>query len=168
MVLSEEERDLLDTGPRRGLRTNGRGGGGNGGRRRTDRVDARSSAPAADRRRHRRRTRPDRGNPRVLGTVDPDEVPQVAVPAVDGKSAAEARTILETSGFKVKRLGESSLDIDAGKVTRTAPGAGIKADDGSEVTCTSRPDRNGYRSRPARQDSGRGRKGPGPAPDSPT
>ncbi len=135
MVLSEEERDLLDTGPRRGLRTNGRGGGGNGGG-----GDEQIGST------------PDRRRPLLIGGAiaavlvliaailvfwapwTPDEVPQVAVPAVDGKSAAEARTILETSGFKVKRLGESSLDIDAGKVTRTAPGAGIKADDGSEVT----------------------------------
>ena len=136
MVLSAEERDLLDTGPRRSLRTNGRGGGeerGGTGEVETD----------------------EPGNRRrpllILGAIaavlvlvagilvfwapwDSDEAPQVAVPAVDGKSAAEARTILETAGFKVKRLGEASLDVDAGKVTRTAPGPGVKADDGSEVT----------------------------------
>ncbi|MBD0024246.1 Stk1 family PASTA domain-containing Ser/Thr kinase [Gordonia pseudamarae] len=136
MLLSEEERtDLLDTGPRRGLRTTGRGGAdrGTGG---VEQVDE----------------SPDRRRPLlVLGALaavlvlvagilvfwapwSSDEVPQVAVPAVDGRSADEARSLLETAGFKVKRLGEASLDVAAGKVTRTAPGPGIKADDGSEVT----------------------------------
>ncbi|MGC4934487.1 Stk1 family PASTA domain-containing Ser/Thr kinase [Gordonia sp. DT30] len=59
---------------------------------------------------------------------------KVAVPAVSGLSAADARTALERAGFGVKQLEESSETVEAGKATRSAPGENVPTADGSTVT----------------------------------
>ncbi|UZF56459.1 Stk1 family PASTA domain-containing Ser/Thr kinase [Gordonia polyisoprenivorans] len=59
---------------------------------------------------------------------------KVAVPAVAGLSAADARSTLEKAGFEVKQLDESSETVDAGKATRSAPGENVPTPEGSTVT----------------------------------
>lgn len=135
MLLTDEDRtEFIDTGPRRGLR------------------DLASSGPIGA----HRAVDDDAGPPRrrspkliaaaVLGVLvllgallvfwspwsgAPD---QVAVPAVAGQSAGEARSALEKAGFQVKQLDEPSLDVAVGDATRTTPGEKVLADENSEVS----------------------------------
>ncbi|MET0735865.1 MAG: Stk1 family PASTA domain-containing Ser/Thr kinase [Microbacterium sp.] len=52
----------------------------------------------------------------------------VAVPSVAGKSFADAKAILEAETLVAVERGESSLDVPAGQVIRTDPGAGDRVD----------------------------------------
>lgn len=58
---------------------------------------------------------------------------QVTMPDLEGQSQSAATKQLEALGLTVKVVKEYNSDIAAGKVTRTVPDAGEKADKGSEV-----------------------------------
>ncbi|MFZ2511046.1 MAG: Stk1 family PASTA domain-containing Ser/Thr kinase [Gordonia sp. (in: high G+C Gram-positive bacteria)] len=58
----------------------------------------------------------------------------VAIPMVTGLTADAAKDNLEQTGFQVKEIAESSLDVAVGLATRTAPGNGVPTSKGSEVT----------------------------------
>lgn len=58
---------------------------------------------------------------------------RVAVPNVTGKTAVQARTMLENAQFKVNTQREYSDTVAAGKATRTNPKAGQKAKKNSQV-----------------------------------
>ena len=60
--------------------------------------------------------------------------PQETVPDVIGDSSKTAKKALKEAGFKVKSQSEFSETVPEGSVIRTIPGAGEKADQGSEVT----------------------------------
>jgi serine/threonine-protein kinase len=60
--------------------------------------------------------------------------PQVAVPDVSAKSAAEAANILGQSGFKTQTKDESSDTVANGTVIRTEPAAGATARKGDTIT----------------------------------
>jgi serine/threonine-protein kinase len=55
-------------------------------------------------------------------------------PDVTGKDSADAANELGQAGFKTKTTQESSPTVESGKVVRTDPPAGSKAEDGSTVT----------------------------------
>jgi beta-lactam-binding protein with PASTA domain/predicted Ser/Thr protein kinase len=59
---------------------------------------------------------------------------QTVVPDVVGDSSKDAKKALKEAGFKVKTQQEFSESVPQGSVIRTIPGAGEKADQGSEVT----------------------------------
>jgi beta-lactam-binding protein with PASTA domain/tRNA A-37 threonylcarbamoyl transferase component Bud32 len=59
---------------------------------------------------------------------------QKSVPDVSGKDAADAANELGQAGFKTKTTQESSSTVESGKVIRTDPVAGSKAEEGSTVT----------------------------------
>jgi serine/threonine-protein kinase len=60
--------------------------------------------------------------------------PQKVVPDVIGDSEKDAKKALKEEGFKVKASKEFSETVPEGSVIRTIPGAGEKADAGTEVT----------------------------------
>ncbi|MFT4128002.1 MAG: Stk1 family PASTA domain-containing Ser/Thr kinase [Gordonia sp. (in: high G+C Gram-positive bacteria)] len=59
---------------------------------------------------------------------------KVAVPAVNGLSAAAAQATLKRAGFVVRQRNEPSETVAAGKATRSAPGENVPAAEGSTVT----------------------------------
>jgi eukaryotic-like serine/threonine-protein kinase len=59
---------------------------------------------------------------------------QRVVPDVIGDASKDAKKALKEAGFKVKTQEEFSESVPQGSVIRTIPGAGEKADQGSEVT----------------------------------
>ncbi|RIX26516.1 transglycosylase domain-containing protein [Amnibacterium setariae] len=59
---------------------------------------------------------------------------KISVPDVTGKAPAEARKILETAGFQVKRGGTASSDVPKGQVAGTDPAAGGSVPGGTVVT----------------------------------
>ncbi len=59
---------------------------------------------------------------------------QKAVPDVAGDDAADAANQLGQAGFKTRTSREASSSVDAGKVVRTDPAAGARAEEGSTVT----------------------------------
>jgi serine/threonine-protein kinase len=59
---------------------------------------------------------------------------QKSVPEVTGKDAADAANELGQAGFKTKTTQEASSTVDPGKVVRTDPAGGSKAEEGSTVT----------------------------------
>jgi serine/threonine-protein kinase len=68
-------------------------------------------------------------------TVRVSEGPaQKVVPDVNDDSEKDAKKALKQEGFKVKTNKEFSQTVPGGSVIRTIPGAGEKADAGSEVT----------------------------------
>ena len=68
-------------------------------------------------------------------TVRVSEGPaQKVVPDVNGDSEKDAKKALKEAGFKVKTTKEFTDTVSDGSVIRTIPGAGEKADAGSEVT----------------------------------
>jgi eukaryotic-like serine/threonine-protein kinase len=68
-------------------------------------------------------------------TVRVSEGPaQKVVPDVNGDSEKDAKKALQEAGFKVKTTKEFTQTVPDGSVVRTIPGAGEKADAGSEVT----------------------------------
>jgi beta-lactam-binding protein with PASTA domain/predicted Ser/Thr protein kinase len=58
----------------------------------------------------------------------------VALPAVEGKTAAQAVSRLRTAGFKPTTQGQSSAKVAPGRVVSTDPSAGIVVQVGSPVT----------------------------------
>ncbi|GGH40458.1 Stk1 family PASTA domain-containing Ser/Thr kinase [Microbacterium album] len=58
----------------------------------------------------------------------------VAVPEVTGRSFVEARDLLAEVELVAREMQESSLEVPAGMVIRSDPGAGDRVDKGSEVT----------------------------------
>ncbi|GAB09250.1 serine/threonine protein kinase PknB [Gordonia araii NBRC 100433] len=130
MIMSAAERtDLIDTGPRAMVRPTP------GGRHDTDDDSGRNIF-------RQRRLRAGA----IIGAVilllgsliifQPWSGPaaQVSVPSVEQVPEQPAQELLERSGFRVKTMQESSLDVPAGIATRTTPGAGVSAEEGSEVT----------------------------------
>ncbi|MCX2964869.1 Stk1 family PASTA domain-containing Ser/Thr kinase [Gordonia sp. Z-3] len=63
-----------------------------------------------------------------------DTAAQIPVPAVVGKTSAEARDSLEAAGFTVQELEEPSLEVAAGSATRSTPAENVLAAEGSEIT----------------------------------
>ncbi|TSD95892.1 Stk1 family PASTA domain-containing Ser/Thr kinase [Gordonia rubripertincta] len=146
MLLTDEERtEFIDTGPRRPVRseTSGprravptRAGG-------SHRRDADYRSDSDD--------DPPRRRPRwliagaiaavvlLVGTLflwspwSSGSDPDVSVPAVAGLSSDDARSSLERAGFEVRVLEEPSLDVGPGFATRSTPGEGVLATEGSEV-----------------------------------
>ncbi|GAC57713.1 serine/threonine protein kinase PknB [Gordonia hirsuta DSM 44140 = NBRC 16056] len=59
---------------------------------------------------------------------------RIAIPEVTGLTGKAAKDNLEQSGFRVKQLAESSLDVAEGLAVRTAPGSGVPTPKDSEVT----------------------------------
>ncbi|WP_168698970.1 Stk1 family PASTA domain-containing Ser/Thr kinase [Gordonia paraffinivorans] len=146
MLLTDEERaELIDTGPRRPTRSESTGPRramplrSGGGHRREDSYDA-DAGDLPPRRRSRKL---------MVGAVAAVLVliaallvwspwgsgsnPDVTVPAVAGLSSEDAQTALERAGFTVRVLEEPSLDVKAGLATRSTPGEGVLASQGSEV-----------------------------------
>jgi len=70
----------------------------------------------------------------VVTVVVSDGPTPVIVPNVIGKSADEARAVLEGAGFAVKTAEEFSDTVDKGNVVRQDPVTGAEAVPGSEVT----------------------------------
>jgi serine/threonine protein kinase len=143
MLLSDEERtEFIDTGPRRPARSETTGPRraitprvGNGG---SHRRDEDSDAPP------RRRSRKLMAGALaavvlligVLFLWSPwgsSSAPEVSVPAVSGLSSGDAESSLRRAGFEVRVLEEPSLDVAAGLATRSTPGEGVLATEGSEV-----------------------------------
>jgi serine/threonine-protein kinase len=60
--------------------------------------------------------------------------PEVAVPDVSGKSAADAANALGVAGFKTTTTSEASDTVESGKVIRTDPAAGATAHKGDTIT----------------------------------
>jgi eukaryotic-like serine/threonine-protein kinase len=60
--------------------------------------------------------------------------PQRVVPDVNGDAESDAKKALKQAGFQVKVKKEFSDTVSDGSVIRTIPGAGEKADAGSEIT----------------------------------
>ncbi|MGW0038123.1 Stk1 family PASTA domain-containing Ser/Thr kinase [Gordonia sp. NPDC003376] len=135
LLMSDEDRSaLLDSGPRRALRTDsGRqpavdAAGDDDGvplRRRSPLLIAGSLAAVAV---------------LLIGLLvwwapwsSDSSAHNVSVPAVAGLSAADARSSLEKAGFDVKQLDESSETVPAGKATRSAPGENVPTAEGSTV-----------------------------------
>mgnify|MGYP002648666184 FL=1 len=56
----------------------------------------------------------------------------MSVPAVSGLSSDDAQASLERAGFEVRVLEEPSLDVGVGLATRSTPGEGVMAAEGSE------------------------------------
>ena len=54
------------------------------------------------------------------------------MPAVSGLSSDDAQASLERAGFEVRVLEEPSLDVGVGLATRSTPGEGVMAAEGSE------------------------------------
>ncbi|SDU72238.1 Stk1 family PASTA domain-containing Ser/Thr kinase [Gordonia westfalica] len=146
MLLTDEERtEFIDTGPRRPTRPETTGprraiptrAGGN------HRRDAAYPGDGDD--------EPPRRRSRwlmagaiaavvlLVGTLflwspwSSDANPDVTVPAVAGLSSEDAQSSLERAGFEVRLLEEPSLDVGAGLATRSTPGEGVLAAEGSEV-----------------------------------
>ena len=146
MLLTDEERtEFIDTGPRRPTRPETTGprraiptrAGGN------HRRDAAYPGDGDD--------EPPRRRSRwlmagaiaavvlLVGTLflwspwSSDANPDVTVPAVAGLSSEDAQSSLERAGFQVRLLEEPSLDVGAGLATRSTPGEGVLAAEGSEV-----------------------------------
>ena len=145
MLLSDEERtEFIDTGPRRPTRTEttgprrpiaGRTSNGNGGNHRRD--EDTEETP-------RRRSRLLMAGALLAVVVlvgglflwspwGSGSAPQVSVPAVSGLSSDDAQASLERAGFEVRVLEEPSLDVGVGLATRSTPGEGVMAAEGSEV-----------------------------------
>ncbi len=59
---------------------------------------------------------------------------QKPVPDVAGNDAADAANQLGQAGFRTRTAKEASSSVDVGKVVRTDPGAGARAEEGSTVT----------------------------------
>jgi len=59
---------------------------------------------------------------------------QKTVPDVTGQDAADAANALGQEGFKTKTTREGSATVEAGKVIRTDPEGGTKADEGATIT----------------------------------
>ena len=145
MLLSDEERtEFIDTGPRRPTRTEttgprrpiaGRTSNGNGGNHRRD--EDTEETP-------RRRSRLLMAGALLAVVVlvgglflwspwGSDSAAEVSVPAVSGLSSDDAQASLERAGFEVRVLEEPSLDVGVGLATRSTPGEGVMAAEGSEV-----------------------------------
>lgn len=136
LLMSEEDRSaLLDSGPRRALRPD------SGRHAASAQKSADADSPI--------RPRPPWLVAASVGTVlvllvgllvwwapwsGDSSAQTVAIPAVSGLSASDARNTLEKAGFKVKTLNEPSEMVAAGKATRSAPGEGVPTPDGSTVT----------------------------------
>ena len=58
----------------------------------------------------------------------------VAVPAVAGKRAADARALLEQSGLAAVRSGAPSVSVPPGRAIRTSPAGGARVRRGSSIT----------------------------------
>ncbi|GAC54420.1 Stk1 family PASTA domain-containing Ser/Thr kinase [Gordonia amicalis] len=146
MLLTDEERtEFIDTGPRRPTRSETTGPrravpartGGNHRRDDAYRDDADDEPP---RRRSRRLMAGAMAAVVLLvGTLflwspwSSGSDPEVTVPAVSGLSSDDARSSLERAGFEVRVLEEPSLDVGPGLATRSTPGEGVLAAEGSEV-----------------------------------
>ncbi|ATD68950.1 MULTISPECIES: Stk1 family PASTA domain-containing Ser/Thr kinase [Gordonia] len=146
MLLTDEERtEFIDTGPRRPTRSETTGprravparAGGNHRRDDAYRDDADDEPP---RRRSRRLMAGAMAAVVLLvGTLflwspwSSGSDPEVTVPAVSGLSSDDARSSLERAGFEVRVLEEPSLDVGPGLATRSTPGEGVLAAEGSEV-----------------------------------
>ncbi|KAF0971233.1 MULTISPECIES: Stk1 family PASTA domain-containing Ser/Thr kinase [Gordonia] len=146
MLLTDEERtEFIDTGPRRPTRSETTGprravparAGGNHRRDDAYRDDADDEPP---RRRSRRLMAGAMAAVVLLvGTLflwspwSSGSDPEVTVPAVAGLSSDDARSSLERAGFEVRVLEEPSLDVGPGLATRSTPGEGVLAAEGSEV-----------------------------------
>ncbi|MFT3901483.1 MAG: Stk1 family PASTA domain-containing Ser/Thr kinase [Gordonia sp. (in: high G+C Gram-positive bacteria)] len=131
MIMTEAERtDLIDTGPRAMVRPTPGG--------RHD-PKARAEEKAMFRQRRLRAVA-------IVGVVAamiggllwwaPWSGParQLTVPTVQGLPEQQAEQLLTQTGFKVKPMKESSLDVKEGLATRSTPGKDVRAEEGSEVT----------------------------------
>ncbi|MGV9671543.1 Stk1 family PASTA domain-containing Ser/Thr kinase [Gordonia sp. NPDC003504] len=134
LLMSEDDRNsLLDSGPRRALRAD------------SGRVPVAGKHSADDPPSRRRSPWLIGGSVAavavlVLGLLlwwapwaSDSDAQKVAVPAVSGLSAADARTALERAGFTVNQVDESSETVDAGSATRSVPGANVPTAEGSTV-----------------------------------
>ena len=83
------------------------------------------------------RTNPAGGDPApknsIVQVFVSTGVEQITVPDVAGQDSEAAFTTLGDAGFAVREVTESSSSVSSGKVTRTDPPAGTKADRGATV-----------------------------------
>ncbi|WP_439030948.1 Stk1 family PASTA domain-containing Ser/Thr kinase [Gordonia terrae] len=143
MLLSDEERtEFIDTGPRRPTRSETTGPRraitprvGNGGNHRRD-----EDTEDPPRRRSRKLMAGALAAVVLLVSIlflwspwGSSSAPEVSVPAVSGLSSGDAESSLKRAGFEVRVLEEPSLDVAAGLATRSTPGEGVLATEGSEV-----------------------------------
>ncbi|MBB6627907.1 Stk1 family PASTA domain-containing Ser/Thr kinase [Nocardioides sp. KIGAM211] len=59
--------------------------------------------------------------------------PEVSVPSVVGSTRQDAKTVLESAGFKVTQQ-ERDSDVTKGQVVATSPPAGTQVEEGAEIT----------------------------------